>query len=249
MGMAIAPCCISQCSPLATNPLIIVISEKGVCMCKMHSGTMLCILAWWFIVLDVLSLFLKAALSFFQLILNLLWPRRRRKRKRLSTNTRIEPQNQVVCYIFWGGDMAALFCSSVVFWCLLIFFFVTPPVISNATDLCNCFFVLFFFLSLLNSSIFHFSLFCCFYNNRRVIFQSLRFTLNPVHATLGSYFLAAFSCCALYIAWLHPLVLKIYLNLNVFFSVSSVCPLCIIRCTVIRAKDFSHLATCFCDAK
>lgn len=228
---------------------MIVISEKGVCMCKMHSGTMLCILTWWFIVLDVLSLFLKAALSFFQLILNLLWPRRRRKRKRLSTNTRIEPQNQVVCYIFWGGDMAALFCSSVVFWCLLIFFFVTPPVISNATDLCNCFFMLFFFLSLLNSSIFHFSLFCCFYNNRRVIFQSLRFTLNPVHATLGSYFLAAFSCCALYIAWLHPLVLKIYLNLNVFFSISSVCPLCIIRCKVIRAKDFSHLATCFCDAK
>lgn len=32
--------------PLATNPLMIVISEKGVCMCKMHSGTMLCILAW-----------------------------------------------------------------------------------------------------------------------------------------------------------------------------------------------------------
>lgn len=84
--------------------------------------------------------------------------------------------------------------------------------------------MLFFFLSLLNSSIFHFSLFCCFYNNRRVIFQSPRFTLNPVHATLGSYFLAAFSCCALYIAWLHPLVLKIYLYLNVFFSISSVCP-------------------------
>lgn len=39
------------------------------------------------------------------------------------------------------------------------------------------------------------SLFCCFYNNRRVIAQPLHFTLNPVHATLGSFF---FFCCVLY---------------------------------------------------
>ena len=46
---------------------------------------------------------------------------------------------------------------------------------------------LFFSLSLLNSAIFHFSLFCCFYNNHRVISQPLRFTLNPVHAMHSSY--------------------------------------------------------------
>lgn len=112
--------------------------------------------------------------------------------ERESTNTLVEPQTQVQCYIFcmmWLVNFALLSSFDV----RLCFSFLRS--LSNAIDLCNCFLVVFLVLSLPNSSIFHFMLFCCFYNNHRVSLCVSLLILFMRHSTL--IFTAAFSHCAI----------------------------------------------------
>ena len=105
---------------------------------------------------------------------------------------------EMLCQTFTAAPFIC--CLFVIFYKLVIFallsfdvclcFFCnvpSSPHLCNTIDLCNRMLVLFFslFLILPSSSFF---LFSCFCNNHRVIFQPLSFTLNPLHATLDSYF-------------------------------------------------------------
>lgn len=196
---------------------MIIIRGKGVCVCvrvcKMHFG----ILAWWFIIWVMPSLLPQSCTVLLPINLESVvttYGRAEAKRENETGEREKDTGKEreiINKYFGWSPKssevlyfcvccawLIPLFCLLLM--CAYVISCYVPSFLlsSNAIDLCNRLLVLFFFRSPLNSSIFHFSLFCCFYNNRGVIFHPLRFTFNPVHAMLSSYFSCHFSRCALH---------------------------------------------------
>lgn len=111
--------------------------------------------------------------------------RKKERRREGATISQTLGELQTQCSDVFFSTMWLI--NSLFFWCLLVFLFFFPmlPLFSNAIDLCNRLLIVSLSLSLLNSSIFHFS-FCCFYNNHRTVFPPPCASIpNPAPATLN----------------------------------------------------------------